>query len=226
MASRGTAFPIRPEVFVTCEHVIRDASQVLIVGEESIFNGKNMTTVQVVMLDRRRDIALLKLPSATVHPLELSTSEQLDDAVPLLVWTWPGWIQMETGKVRGTDMKPDLRCVPRAAVMTRFWPSKVGGVPLFSFAGHVEEGMSGGPIVSALSGNVVGVVTKSWFLDPSEIAWNWRANVEHMGWYDFSGGTYPPPDEIVESQLGLGMGIALPAQELNSLMNEERIVQT
>ncbi len=181
------------------------------------------------MVDKRRDLTLLKVPSASLHPLELFTSEQLDDATPLLVWTWPGRFELESrlkmGKAEGTDMGPYLRCVPRAAVATRMWPAKEGGVPLFSFAGHVEEGMSGGPIVSALSGNVVGVVTRAWFLDPSEIAWNWRTNVEHMGWYDFSGGTYPPPDEIVESQLGLGMGFALPVQELNSLMSEERTYQ-
>lgn len=218
VAGRGTAFAIRPDLLVSCEHVVRDHSAILIAGEESIFDGKNMTPAQVVMLDKRRDLALLKVPSAGVHPLQLSTSEQLDHAMPLLVWTWPGWIQLETGKVGGTDTRPDLRCVPRAAVMTRLWPGDEGGVPLFSFAGRVEEGMSGGPIVSALTGDVIGVVTSCWPLDPSEIAENWRGNVEGLGWYDFSGRLYPPPDEIVMAQLGLGMGIALPVQELGALV--------
>ncbi len=219
---RGTAFAVRPDLLVSCEHVVRDASAILVVSKENIFDGERMTTAQVVMVDKRRDLTLLKVPSASLHPLELFTSEQLDDATPLFVWRWPGWFELEKslkmGKPEGTDMKPYLNCVPRVAVMTRWWPAKEGGVPLFSFAGHVEEGMSGGPIVSALTGQVVGVVTKDLNVDPNEVADNWRANVEHMGLYDFSGRLYPPADEIVAAQLGLGIGIALPVQELNSLM--------
>jgi len=78
--------------------------------------------------------------------------------------------------------------------------------------------MSGGSVISALTGEVVGVVRAGWSLDPCEIAENWRANVESLGWYDFSGGRGPAPDEIIEAQLGLGMGIALPIDELRSFV--------
>ncbi len=220
--SRGTAFGIRPDLLVTCEHVVRDASQILIVSEARIFSGKRLTAAEIATVDKQRDLALLKVAGANIHPLELSTSEELNDAIPLLLWTWPGWngleSKLETAEVAREDIGSYLSCVPRAAVMTRWWPAKGGGIPKFSFAGHVEEGMSGGPILSALTGEVVGVVCESWLIDPTEVAENWRANVEGMGWYDFSGGLDPAPDEIVEAQLGLGMGIALPVQELNSLM--------
>lgn len=205
----GTAFSIRPDLLVSCAHLIRGASTIMIANEEPIFAGAKHTTSEVVALDERRDLALLTVSSRDVHALALSPSKQLDDATPLLVWTWPG----------RHDQEPlDLRCVPRAAVMTRWWPGKEGGVPLFSFAGHVEGGMSGGPVVSALTGEVVGIVRADWPLDPSEIAENWRANVESLGWYDFSGGWGPPPDEIVEEQLGLAIGIALPTCELQQFV--------
>lgn len=214
----GTAWGIGPDLLVTCGHVVCNASTIMIVNEEPVFDGQRFTRAEAVALDERRDLALLKVSTRGLHALVLSTSEQLDDATPLLVWTWPGSHELESKLKTATQGPPDLRCASRAAVMTRWWPGKGRSVPLFSFAGHVEEGMSGGPVISALTGEVGGVVRACWPLDPCEIAENWRANVESRGWYDFSGGWGPPPDEIVEAQLGLGIGIAVPTRELQQFV--------
>ena len=39
----------------------------------------------------------------------------------------------------------------------------------FSFAGRIEGGMSGGPVVSALNNKVVGIITAGWDVDSEEV---------------------------------------------------------
>ena len=213
---RGTAFTIGPDLLITCEHVIRGVTIFRIVSEEPIFDGRNNTRAEVVTRDDVRDLALLKGVIPAPQVLEISTAQKVDDATPLLVWTWPGW-----GKRGSSSVRPEesiMRSVQRAAVVTCWWPAKERSVPSFSFAGHVEEGMSGGPIVSALTGEVVGVVTAAWNIDPTEVAENWRDNVQGIGRYTFSEFLGATPDQVVEAQLMLGMGMALPAQELRDFI--------
>ena len=77
---RGTAFAIGSDLLVTCEHVIRGNSKVLIVNEEPIFNGKQGTSADVVVLDEEKDLALLRPSEPSSHFLKFSSLPQLDDA--------------------------------------------------------------------------------------------------------------------------------------------------
>ena len=77
--SRGTAFGIRPDLLMSCEHVVRGASEVVILSERLLFDGERKTIAEVVRVDEKRDLALLKISTPAVHSLELSASQQPDD---------------------------------------------------------------------------------------------------------------------------------------------------
>ncbi len=71
------------DLLVTCEHVVHSASQVVIVSGGPIFDGKRGARAEVVTLDERRDLALLRRAIPDARSLEVSQSEKLDDATPL-----------------------------------------------------------------------------------------------------------------------------------------------
>lgn len=209
---RGTAFGICSNLLVTCEHVVRDAMEVWILSGEQTLDGKKGIVSKVVAVDQQRDLALLRVTTIDIPFLKLSTIEQIDNAIPLLVWTWHGWHEWDMKQDKG----PNLRCVHRAAVMTDCWSSGKTGIQTFGFAGHVEDGMSGGPVVSALTGEIVGVTIACWPIDPDQVADAWQGVFGNL--HNFSGNDGPAPDEVVRAQLGLGIGIALPVYELRRFL--------
>ena len=115
--------------------------------------------------------------------LKLEDKEDLDDSTPLRVWSWPGWNKWEKVLAKPLEdaleeMDPDwaklldeeaLRKAveqrKELAVMTDSWTEdnpldSLIGVSLFSFAGHIEFGMSDGPVVSILTNKIIGVIIK------------------------------------------------------------------
>jgi len=217
--SRGTAFGVRPNLLVTCAHVVRGKSQIKILSPEQVFDGAFDTTANVLAVDEQRDLAILRVPHSNFPSLRLASNEELDDSTPLLIWTWPGWNEWETKPSARKLERSDLKPTPRAAVISGFWDAKEDRASSFSFAGHVEGGMSGGPVVSALTGEVVGVVKRFWNLDPNEIAETWKLSIESLGIYPDMDGPWPNAEEIVVAQLSLGSGMASPARELQSLLD-------
>ncbi len=100
---------------------------------------------------------------------------------------------------------------PRAAVMTdSFTEDDLFGTgnntSCFSFAGHIEGGMSGGPVVSVLTNKIVGIVTKSFFHAG-------RDQEAAEKWY------LEAPPRVITAQLELGMGIAVSAKELKAFLD-------
>ena len=72
--SRGTAFGIRPNLLVTCEHVVRGKSQIKILSPEQVFDGAFDTTANVLAVDEQRDLAILRVPHSNFPSLRLASS--------------------------------------------------------------------------------------------------------------------------------------------------------
>ena len=104
---------------------------------------------------------------------------------------------------------------PRAVVMTDSWTEdnpldKSIGVLRFSFAGHTELGMSGGPVVSVPTNKIVGIVTKviSHTDGDQEAAERWYREA---------------PPRVITAQLELGMGIAVSLKELKTFLDSKAL---
>ena len=222
----GTAVAISEDLLVTCEHVVKDAKEVTLLSHHPVFEGENAKG-KVIRTDKSLDLALLRSSSRLPFFLQPEDKEEFDDSEPLRVWSWPGWIKWEKafekaleGKIPGKKEMQDLSRpaskltpAPHAAVMTDSWEednplSNLIGVSLFSFAGHIEGGMSGGPVVSVLTNKIVGIVTQCYHppKDLQEVTDTWYLDV---------------PPRIIEAQLELGMGIAVSLKELKTFLDSK-----
>ena len=88
---RGTAVAISGDLLVTCEHVVRDAEEVTLISHHPLFEGKNVMKGKVIGTDKNLDLALLRSSNCLPFSLELEGKEDLDDSIPLMIWSWPGW---------------------------------------------------------------------------------------------------------------------------------------
>ena len=229
---RGTAVAIRSNLLITCHHVVRGTEQVILVSHDPVLEGKKSAragAAEVVGVDEDLDLALLRSKVHLPTSLQLAEGEAPDDSMPLLVWSWPGWNALEQGEVDPSAIVVDselLAAAPHAAVITDSWRTE-NDISKFSFAGHIEGGMSGGAVVSALSGKIVGVVTSSWTVSNPETAreiaetwhlgeWSWSLSEQEL-----ESRLDPRPETVkaIEAQLRLGMGIALSIDEVRTFLN-------
>ena len=221
---RGTAVAIRSNQLMTCHHVVEDAKQVLLASHNPVFEGKRMGAGEVVRIDEDLDMALLRSSVHLPTHLQLEAGE-IDDSMPLLVWAWPGWNAWEDGELDPSAAV--FHPASHAAVMTDSWTEN--NLPRFSFAGHVEAGMSGSPVVSALSGKIVGVATGLWRVCQSETAreiaetwhlgeWAWNLSEQER---ESRLEPRPPDLKAIEMQLRLGMGVALGVKGVRAFLNSE-----
>jgi len=205
----GTAFAIDAgELVVTAAHVLNGVDHCLVLQGEP--PGKHWgASGKVVLVDELADVAIVRTEKRTPHGLTLNPDRVPTRTDHLLVWDWPAW--------QGNS-KPLLeraaKARPLAAIYTASWRTQQGS-PRFGFAGHVEPGMSGGPVVSAESGEALGLVLGTWHVDEGEIVDNWWANVGNR--YEVRTDSEVQPSHLIQSvkaHLALGMGIALPADRI------------
>ena len=116
--------------------------------------------MEVIRTDENLDLALLR-SSSRLPFLQLEDREVLDDSMPLRIWSWPGWnAWWEAWEDREKGIQAitssTLSPTPYAAVMTDSWTEEKNNILRFSFAGHIEGGMSGGPVISSLNNTIVG----------------------------------------------------------------------
>jgi hypothetical protein len=215
--SRGVAFGVGGNRLVTCAHVVHGMTELLIAAYEPVLGGRRHSIGTVIRTDERLDLALLKIECGSAPSLDLGASDDaLDDATPLLVVV-PPKDAVEVALQRN-DANESIAswCTTRAAVRTGSWSMAKAGRPCFSYAGCAEDGMSGGPVVCALSGQVVGVVFAQPPIDPGWAAEAWEDAARTTGTIDFS--EVPSPTDLVAAQLAIGTGLALPASELRAFL--------
>ena len=251
----GTAVAISEDLLVTCEHVVKDAKEVILLSHHPVFEGvdfreKKTGKGRVIATDKKLDLALLRGSSDRLPFLKLEDKKDLDDSTPLRVWAWPGWNKWEKLLEKTLDdaLGPDwaktldeealrkLRKVleqrkeleekarkdpawwrstlvpsPRAVVMTDSftedeWSGTGNNTSLFSYAGHIEGGMSGGPVVSVLTNKIVGIVIK-------EVSHTEGDQEAAERWYREA------PPRVITAQLELGMGMAVSLKELKEFLD-------
>ena len=225
---RGTAAAISGDLLVTCEHVVRDAKEVTLLSHHPLFEGKNGTKGKVIGTDENLDLALLR-SSSRLPFLELEDKEDLDDSIPLRIWSWPGWnawwkAVLDQEKEIQVNASSTLTPTPRAAVMTS-WTEEKNNTLRFNFAGHIEGGMSGGPVVSALNNKILGIITRDWNEDPEAILASSYLDPDScmddedaQRWVELD---LEKRRAAVIAQLDLGMGIALSVKELKAFLESK-----
>ena len=222
---RGTAVAISGDLLVTCEHVVRDAEEVTLISHHPLFEGKNVMKGKVIGTDKNLDLALLRSSDCLPFSLELEGKEDLDDSIPLMIWSWPGWNAWWAAcREKGIQaITPStLIPAPRAAVMTNFWTEEENNTRQFSFAGRIEGGMSGGPVVSVLNNKITGIVTAEWNVDAESILASSYLDgdscldEESQRWFERIGERMRA---AVIAQLDLGMGIAIGLKGLKAFLD-------
>ena len=219
---RGTAVAIRSNLLITCHHVVKESEdKIHLINHNPVFEGKMGSVAETVGVDENLDLALLRSRVHLPTSLQLEDGETLDDSTPLLVWSWPGWNAFEQGEVDPSAV--DFHPAPHAAVMTDFGTEN--NISRFSFAGHIEGGMSGGAVVSALSGKIVGVVTSYRPIDPDEVAETWYLgeHPDNLSAQDLQSRLEPRPPIVkaISAQLARGMGVALNIKEVRAFLDSK-----
>ena len=229
---RGTAVAISEDLLITCQHVVEDAKEVTLFSHHPISEGetvvkKRKATGKVIGTDEKLDLALLRSSSRLPFFLELEDKEDLDDSMPLRIWSWPGWNAWREAFDKGIVQDPSSSTftpVPRAAVMTNFWTEEENNTQQFSFAGRIEGGMSGGPVVSVLNNKITGIVTADWNVDPESILASSYLDddscldEESQRWFERVG---KKQRAAVIAQLDLGMGIAIGLKGLKTFLDSK-----
>ena len=218
-SSLGTAVAIRSDLLITCYHVIKGADVVGLIGQNPVLEGKAVRA-EVAGIDENLDLALLRrapspVPDSTGRTplpfLHLENRETLDDSTPVLVWSWP----------EGNFSKP----AHHAAVITASWTEGKNNTLQFNFAGRIEGGMSGGPVVSALNNKILGIITRDWNEDPEAILASSYLDPDScmddedaQRWVELG---LEKRRAAVIAQLDLGMGIALSVKELKAFLESK-----
>ena len=232
LLGRGTAIAISEELLITCQHVVTDAKEVALFSHHPISEGetvveKRKATGKVIATDEKLDLALLRSSSRLPFSLELEDKEDLDDSMPLRIWSWPGWNAWMEDFGKGIVQDPSSSTfapTPHAAVMTHSWTEEESNTLRFSFAGRIEGGMSGGPVVSARNNKNVGIITADWNVDPeaildsSYLGSDSCCDEESQRWFERVG---EKMRAAVIAQLDLGMGIAISLKDLKAFLDSK-----
>lgn len=137
----GTGFLVAPKLVATVEHVVDGAGQIVV--EQ---NGKKLSVATVIGQDTDRDLALLRL-SKPVHGYVFKlteTSPRLGDEVAALGFPFGLPLTLSRGTISGLD-----RTIPIERVKRR---------KLVQTDAAVNVGNSGGPLLRADTGEVIGLV--------------------------------------------------------------------
>jgi len=138
----GSGFVVRGGYVVTCAHVLDGAASA------SVSNAYLGSAVaQVVELDEGHDLAVLRLNLTSVPCLELGTYGEFDEGDEVVFLGYPLGMNMHTthrgivsykGRIKFDDLPEP--------------------VDAFSLDAAVNRGNSGGPVLAAETGAVVGIV--------------------------------------------------------------------
>jgi serine protease Do len=132
--SMGTGTLVRPDLVITNNHVVRDRAGVIRI----LFPDWTVVTAKVVKVDKKWDLAALKIEPVKVPPMKFGKHPKLGDVVTVGGYG-SGWFESNSGKI--VDFyKPDAKS-----------PGDIVNV-----GAMVRNGDSGGPIIS--NGKLVGVL--------------------------------------------------------------------
>ena len=137
----GTGFLVSPKLVATVEHVVDGASRIVVKQ-----NGKKLANATVIGQDADRDLALLRLSKPVRgHVFKLTqTSPRLGDEVAAIGFPLGLPLTLTRGTVSGLNRTIPIENVKR--------------LRLVQTDAAVNHGNSGGPLLRADSGDVIGLV--------------------------------------------------------------------
>lgn len=144
----GTGWWVNPEYMVTAFHVVDDCADQ---GSVVAVRGDWVSTAVIEAVDRDLDVALLRPLERPEQARGLPLSYRLSLGDKVYVVGYPIQLYVEVGR----DVRL-MSLAPRVLEATVAWVSPVK--PVFEFTPGTDVGNSGGPIVSAETGGVVGMV--------------------------------------------------------------------
>lgn len=137
----GTGFVYAPDHIMTNAHVVAG------VREPQVLVGDRTVPATVVIYDPDLDVAVLRLDSAGLDPLEFAFDAQRRDPVAVLGYPEDGPYDVQPGRVRSQQRLRSANIYGDSTVLRE----------VYSVRGLIRPGNSGGPIVDS-AGDVVGVV--------------------------------------------------------------------
>lgn len=137
----GTGFVYAPDHIMTNAHVVAG------VREPQVLVGDRTVPATVVVYDPDLDLAVLRLDTGGLDPLEFSFRAQRRDPVAVLGYPEDGPYDVQPGRIRSQQRLRSANIYGDSTVLRE----------VYSVRGLIRPGNSGGPVVDS-GGDVVGVV--------------------------------------------------------------------
>jgi S1-C subfamily serine protease len=132
--SGGTGALVRSDLVVTNWHVVKDRAGTIRI----VFPNWEVFTAEIVKMDKRWDLAALRITVVGIPPIEFGEKPQIGETVTVGGYG-SGWYETDTGKVTGYCQ-----------------PDRKSPADLISINAKVRNGDSGGPILR--EGKLVGIL--------------------------------------------------------------------
>lgn len=197
----------KPEVIVTCNHVVKGCNSVLV----KFPGASNFVQAKIVLQDEEHDLALLKYDGDKKNPLKLGNLSEVTEGIEVLFAGYP---------VGLTDLTTHQGIISAITQDTT-------GITSYLIDGTVNSGNSGCPLMTN-DGGVIGVVNaKRWAsgetlnkvqkMPPGALS---LYNVDLVGIY-----------QALTDNVQIGIGAAVPAsyipdyKEMNSKSETRKVVK-
>ncbi len=151
--SNGTGFLVSSDLIITNDHVIQDSIGPITVRWDTHLNLISLKAT-VVKRHKKRDLALLRLEQKVIYtPLPLAYAHEYAIAEPTVIFGYPGLTQPNDVEEKYLHTLSGLvsSVQPKQLVLDA----------------RIMAGNSGGPLVSLLTGQVIGVIS-SIYVDSDE----------------------------------------------------------
>jgi S1-C subfamily serine protease len=159
--SKGTAFSISPDRFLTCEHVIRniDVNKLKLAGSLNPEGGPPLFMLDVIEVrsDSELDIALLRTRQSQIElvPITLE-SGQPKVGLDILAVGYP-LPQQQPPQVLENERRVNVAVHHTFRAVRGIIASRLPGGTRFEIDKLVNPGQSGGPVISMENGQLVGM---------------------------------------------------------------------
>jgi S1-C subfamily serine protease len=160
-AASGSGFIIESDrtksVIVTANHVVEGASSIDVIVNSDVSKRYHATVVEH---DHMADVAILEIPIGNLHAVHLASTKSISEGMAIAVVGYPRAAQ-QFEKLDGDQLRPSIHAGILSAI-------RLDG-EIYQFDAAVDHGDSGGPVIDASSGYVLGIVRGS-LLDPAYVA--------------------------------------------------------
>lgn len=209
----GSGFIVSPDGWIiTALHVVADQKTLVKYGNLSVSILGTKTAIpaevvsQVDKLAVLRDFAILKIGKSKLPALELGSEINVEDGSPITIIGFPlsASFRVPTGPI------PRFCLAGTVAAQTAFPLGNLEFLHTIFFQGVSIKGISGAPIISLVTGKVIGIVsTRLTGIGPDLQQFNDELHLGHKGGVSMGGLTVEDIGRIIDIldlQLANGLG--------------------